>query len=104
MVVGLIYLRFLRHLPGETRRVFVIYRNAVHCGCGGHGDDWRTPFGTRITGGSWFAVLVTIEELLEMGSIVLFLHGVLRYVETTIGSVELRFGKIAAQAGTRPPR
>ena len=57
-----------------------------------------------VRAGAWFAVLVPIEELLEMGSVVLFLHGVLRYVKTTIGAVELRFGQIAAQAGTRPPR
>jgi hypothetical protein len=104
MVVGLIYLRFLRHLPGETRRLFVISGMLFIAGAVGMEMIGSRFSALGLRAGAWFAVLVTIEELLEMGSIVLFLHGVLRYAETTIGAVELRFGTIAAQAGTRPSR
>jgi hypothetical protein len=68
MVVGLIYLRFLRHLQRETRRVFVISGILFIAGAVGMEMIGARFSSHGLRAGAWFAVLVTIEELLEWGA------------------------------------
>jgi hypothetical protein len=97
-LVGAIYLPFLRHLPGETRRRFAGSGAAYVLATAGMemaGASYSAA-GGRFTPG--FMVLVTIEEGLEMGSIAVFLWAVLSYARTDIGRLEVAF----RDATTRP--
>ena len=91
-IVGLAYLRFLWSLPVRTRVQFIL-AGALFVGAsvgmemvGAH----YSSIGSRQWAG--FAVLVTIEETLEMCSIVFFLHAVLEYIAESLGPVRLLVG------------
>jgi hypothetical protein len=97
-VVGMAYIRFLRHLPSRTRKLFVASGIAfvfATIGMEMVGASYSAA-GGRFTAG--FMVLVTIEEVTEMASIALFLCAVLDYAASAIGTVLIR---IPAMSGKR---
>jgi hypothetical protein len=90
ILVGALYVPFLRHLPGRTRGLFVISGVlfvAAAVGMEMVGARY-SALGGRYRPG--FMVLVTIEEALEMISILIFLYAVLTYAATAVGTVRLR--------------
>jgi hypothetical protein len=97
VVVGVAYTRFLWHLPPQTRKRFVL-AGALFVGA---------AIGLEMAGGRYlllggrqhpgYALLSTMEEVVEMGSILFFLDAVLRYFAETIGAVHIRL------VNTSPP-
>ncbi len=95
MLLGLflLYGRFLLRLPPGIRLLIVAAGLAYAAGVLGleamaarhdelYGQDNRT-----------FTVLATIEEILEMGGIALFVYALLAYAEREHGGLEIRIGR-----------
>ncbi|MEW5930224.1 MAG: hypothetical protein AB1941_22425 [Gemmatimonadota bacterium] len=88
-VLGLAYLRFLAHLPPQTRRLFLA---AAATFVGG-------AVGAEMAGGAWVesrgfhnagsALLWTVEESLEMVGVVVFVYALLRHLELRGGAVTI---------------
>jgi hypothetical protein len=83
---GLVYLRFLRHLPARTRWLFVISGCVFVAGAVvvERSTDWcqDEDLLNTLPYNLWNAV----EEGLEMGGVVLFIHALLRYMGSAQGS------------------
>jgi len=79
-IIGLLYLRFLWHLPAQTRLLFVI-AGAIFVG-GAVGvenyTDWYEDEDLLNT--LAYNLWTAVEEGMEMGSIVLFIHALLKYM------------------------
>ena len=89
--IGLAYIRFLLHLPSRTRNLFVASGVAFVLATIG-----MEMLGASLSaaGGRFtprFMVVATIEEVLEMASIAVFLCAVLEYAGVTFGTVHCRF-------------
>ena len=89
-LVGLTYISLLRSLPARTRNRFLwagMIFVAATLGMEMAGAHYTAIGGRQLLG---FALLVTIEETLEMGSIAMFFRGVLAYIAETFGCVRIR--------------
>lgn len=106
LVVGLVYVRFIRTLPVRTRRLFVAAGSVYLAGA----------LGFELAGGWYlsqadasedlrYSLLVAAEESLEMSGIVLFIYALLDHLRQRLGGEALRI-RIPAAAGETgcPPR
>ena len=89
-LIGLIFLRFFLRLPRCTQRS-IFFAAALFLGgaigvemlSGAHAD----AFGEENFD---YAMIVTIEEFLEMLGIVVFIRALLEYIETNLGGLQLQ--------------
>ncbi len=83
------YSKFLFHLPVSTRKLFVA-AGALYIG-GAIGAEMLGGDIVYTTGGSSetlpYLIVATIEELLEMLGIVVFIHALISYIKTYLGGV-----------------
>jgi hypothetical protein len=96
---GVVYLRFLFALPRRYQWLFVV-SGIMYVG-GALGLEFVEAYYKVLTGvdlkfetGGHLVVLATligVEEMLEMGGIVLFVVALLRYLQASIGSVAIDF-------------
>jgi hypothetical protein len=95
-LVGLGFCRFLRHLPERTRNGFLL-AGAVFVG-GAIGVEMLSGLQADLYGEENFiyAMIITVEELLEMIGIVLFIHTLWEYLSTEVDEVHLRLGRAVA--------
>lgn len=87
----LVYLKFLKHLPANTR-AGVLLAGAIYL---------FGSLGVEMVGGWWddvyeihtlpYALITTVEEIFELMGKGLFLITLVSYIRTTIGSVHLSF-------------
>ncbi|HEX7028870.1 MAG TPA: hypothetical protein VF268_16640 [Gammaproteobacteria bacterium] len=91
IVLGLVFLRFLLHLPVKTRLLFLA---AAALYLGGAivvellGNHFAAVHGTK----SWrFVVSGAIEEGLEMAGMIVFIFALLKYIAEFYGEVRFRF-------------
>lgn len=91
LMIGVLYLGFLRNLPPDTRRLFVtagvIYIGGV-IGMEMVEGYYDTLYGTNNMS---FALIVMIEEVLEMLGILVFLYALMSYLRLYVGGLEVRF-------------
>jgi hypothetical protein len=90
LAVGLAYVPFLRHLPARTRTAFVVAGGCFVFAAVGFEMLGNVLTSLELRDLVSFWVVVTLEELLEMASILLFLHALLRYIAESIGPVQIR--------------
>lgn len=90
-LVGLLYLRFFLSLPCRTQRGFLLAATLFVGGAigvemlsGAHAD----VFGEENLD---YALIVTVEEFLEMLGVVIFIRALLDYIETNLGGLQLQF-------------
>jgi hypothetical protein len=86
-LVGLASLRFLAHLPRQTRRLFILSGALFVIAAVGFemlGAAFTAAIGRRSGG---FEILVAAEEGLEMFSIALFLNTVLLHISQTFSAI-----------------
>ncbi|MEG4495689.1 hypothetical protein QUB05_00555 [Microcoleus sp. F10-C6] len=83
------YIKFLLHLPVSTRKLFVA-ATALYIG-GAIGVEMLGGYivYTIGPGNLSYVMLTTIEELLEMLGIVVFIHALMSYIKTYLGGVSL---------------
>ncbi len=92
VAVGLSYLRFLAHLPAVTRRLFLVAGSLYVGGVLGvemMGAHWDSLYGQANLG---YAMIVAVEEMLEMAGIVVFLYALCSYIEQDMKEIRLSFG------------
>ncbi len=89
--VGIGFLKFLIHLPARTRYLFLV-AGAVFVGgaigvemLSGIEADARTQFSLT------YALIVTVEEMMEMLGIVLFIYALSDYISRHIGELRVQF-------------
>jgi hypothetical protein len=92
--VGIVYLKFLLHLPARTRWRFVL-AGAVYVGA---------ALGLEMVEGVWdtshgkengvYIAMVATEEILEMVGIVIFIHALLAYARDQWGAVTLQLAPV----------
>ena len=90
-IVGLIYLRFFLSLP--TRIRFLIAFAAIVFISGAIGTEMLSGVQAHRAGEEnlEYALIVTIEEFCEMLGVVIFIRGLLEYIEGHLGKLELSF-------------
>lgn len=106
LVVGLVYLKFVRSLPVRTRRLFVAAGSVYLAGALGFelAGGWYLSQGDA-SEDLRYSLLVAAEESLEMSGIVLFIYALLDHLRQRLGGEALRI-RIPAAAGETgcPPR
>lgn len=106
LVVGLVYLKFVRSLPVRTRRLFVAAGSVYLAGALGFelAGGWYLSRDDA-SEGLGYSLLVAAEESLEMSGIVLFIYALLDHLRQRLGGEALRI-RIPAAAGETgcPPR
>lgn len=90
LVLLLVFLGFLAHLPTRTRNLFLI-AGTIYVG---------GALGLEMVGGYYvesdrvenimYVILVTIEELLEMLGVIVFIHALLSYISKYIKGINLQ--------------
>ncbi len=88
-IVAMSFWRFLGHLPRRTRDGFVL-AGAVFVG-GAIGVEMISGIQADLFGEETFAysLIITLEELMEMLGVVLFIRAILNYIETSVGEIRL---------------
>ena len=91
-IVGIIYLRFYLNLPRRTQILFLMAAAVFVMGAIGvemlsgiqahqHGEENLN-----------YALIVTIEEFLEMLGVVILIRALVEYIEAELGGLQLRIG------------
>lgn len=103
------YVKFLIHLPPRSRRLFiasgaVFVGGALFIEMAAGNVEYRA--GTNET--AMYVVLVTIEELMEIAGITLFVYALLDHIRREMGGVSLVFAEpekrlTTAPSAIRPP-
>ncbi|MDA0746457.1 MAG: hypothetical protein O2954_08050, partial [bacterium] len=85
-IFGLMYLRFLWHLPAQTRWLFIVSGCVFLGGAVGveMWTDWYDD--NKLLNTLAYNLWTTVEEGMEMGSIVLFIHALLGYMRQEHGA------------------
>lgn len=85
------YLKFLMHLPVNTRWLFVI-SGTLYCmgviGLEAIGGSFIASSGQENFG---YAMIANVEEVLEMVGMVVFLYALMGYMGSNVGTVEFEF-------------
>ena len=83
-VFGLVYVRFLLHLPSRTRWLFVV-SGCVFLGGAVGVEMWTDWYADQdLLDTLAYNLWNTVEEGMEMGGVVLFIHAVLGYMRLTV--------------------
>ncbi len=105
LLFALAYLRFLWRLPPRTRVLFCV-AGAVYVG-GAIGVESLS--GLRAArhgeGDAVYVMIATVEELMEMTGVIVFIYALLDYMGRHLGEVTLCFSAVRSRAASkRPPR
>lgn len=94
--VGLIVYKFVFSIPAHTRMLFIIAGVVFLCGAAGMemvGGNYWAAQGWSVHGTDKidivYSMIVTVEELLEMVGIVIFIHALTAYYLRTAGSADI---------------
>ena len=92
-LIGIIYLRFLLSLPRKTQRLFVL--SAFVFVLGAIGVEMLSGASASQAGEETFdyALIVTIEEFLEMLGVVVLIRALLEYIEGHLGGLQISFSR-----------
>lgn len=88
------YLRFILHLPRHTRILFIVAGALFVMGAIGLellGGRQAEILKTQGSGSGALVTFQTIEELLEMTGVVIFIHALTSYLASELGQLHLRF-------------
>lgn len=92
LMLSAIYAHFIYTIPSSIRTIFLssalIYLSGV-LGFEMLGGAYDESYGTNKIG---YAMLYTVEEMLEMVGLVVFIYGLLRFIEDTVGGITIRIG------------
>lgn len=97
VVMGFFFIRFLKSLPKSTRRLFIVASLLYVGGAVGMemlGGNYASSHGSDNFG---FSLLATVEESLEMGGTILFIHALLAYLEDRYRELVFRFWAAASR-------
>ena len=91
-IIGLIYLKFFFHLPRRTKILF--FSSAFVFVLGAIGVEMLSGVQADGVGEESlpYALIVTIEEFLEMLGVVILIRALLEYIEDNFGGLEIRLG------------
>ncbi len=92
VILGLVYLRFMISLPAKTRNLFIFALLLFVSGAigvemleGRYVEMYgRTPF--------FYLFLITLEEILEMVGLVVFIYALGSYINSELGVLQIRTG------------
>lgn len=92
LLVGLLFMRFVLRLPASTRNAVIaagiVYLTGAIVVEAIAANQWEADGGTSLR----YAAISTFEEMLEMLGAILLIHGLLRHIAVTLGTVHLMFG------------
>ena len=92
-VVGICYLKFLKHLPARTRNLFIVAGMTFVGGAIGVEMLSGIEASTHDESSLNYMLIVTAEEMMEMLGIVVFIHGISDYIMSNIDSVSIQLGE-----------
>ncbi len=98
VIVGLIYLRFVLHLPQSTKRLFIAAGLIFLTGAVGIEMLSAQEVDRHSTYTITYCLLYTVEEVFEMLGIVLFIYALLSYIVQELGRLSI----IVALPGDAP--
>jgi len=90
MIFGVVYLRFLIDLPPKTRHLFMIAGIVYISGVLGMemiGAKYWSRYGADLT----YGIMATVEEILEMSGILVFIYALIDYLETYVKDIQITF-------------
>lgn len=91
IIFGVVYFRFLFALAPRTRHLFLIAGIVYISGVLGMemvGADYVWRNGSNVT----YGIMATVEEILEMSGIVVFIYALLDHLETYVKEMVITFG------------
>jgi len=89
LVVGLVYLRFVWSLPARTRRLVIIAGSIYVAGALGM-DVPEGLYAFRHGMETFpYALMTTVEEVMEMAGLTVFLYALLLYVGASVGGIQV---------------
>jgi hypothetical protein len=93
VVLAIVFASFVRHLPARTRRQ-VCLAAAVFLS-GAIGMEMLSGVQADAAGEQTFvyAMIISVEELLEMLGVVIFIHALLAYVRSEFGVLQIGFSR-----------
>ena len=88
-IITLAYLRFIRALPPRIRRLFITAGSIYILGAVGFEmlEGWYSEIHNQ--GSSLYTLLTTVEEVLEMSGIVVFIYALSSYIDSELCSLRL---------------
>nr|WP_290228386.1 hypothetical protein [Trichocoleus desertorum] len=97
LLLGLRYVKFLAQLPARTRRSFVV-SGAIYIG-GALGMEMVGSWHVTLYGQQnlAYALIMSVEETLEMLGIVVFLHALLTYLKRYVTTIQISIGNNASE-------
>lgn len=98
LLLGLVYLRFLMRLPAGTRRLFLFAGTLYVGGAIGMEVIEGVVFTTTGARTPLFVSLYTVEELLEMTGVGVFMYALAAYIATDMQALRLGIAYPAAPA------
>ena len=100
LLIGAAYLGFLADLPAKTRRLFLVAGTTFVGGALGI-EMVAGLFAQSYGGGDMRYIMIsTVEELLEMVGIVVFIYALMSYMGTHFEGVQIRIGE--EKPGSQP--
>ncbi len=99
VVVGITYLRFVLHLPADTRRLVLASGTIYVVGAIGFeavGGYYLSTHGWRM--GLSYDLIVVVEETLEAVGVLLLIYALLSYAGTHLGNLTVRIGASGAES------
>lgn len=92
IIIALAYLRFIAHLPGRTRNLFIL-AGALYVG-GALGLEMLAGHQESLESYNefLFKLFTTIEELWEKLGVLVFIHALLTYMEKYVNQVQIFIG------------
>ena len=91
IIFGVFYLRFLIDLRPKTRNLFLIAGIVYVSGVLGMemvGANYWYHYGSNLT----YGIMATVEEILEMSGILVFIYALLDYLERYVQEMQITFG------------
>jgi hypothetical protein len=91
LLTALAYLKFLLHLPQKTRELFLL-AGSIYVG-GALGMEMVCGYYADVVGqrNLIYGLMVSVEEILEMIGVIVFIYALLSYIGSHLENIDLRF-------------
>jgi len=97
-IVGVCYLKFLKHLPARTRNLFIVAGMTFVGGAIGLEMISGIEASAHDESSINYMLIVTAEEFMEMLGIVIFIHGISDYILRNINSISIQIGEAVSSS------
>ncbi|MGI9175402.1 MAG: hypothetical protein ACR2GR_08820 [Rhodothermales bacterium] len=103
LLLGVMYVRFLLHLPARYRRLFIAAALIYVGGAIGFEMVEGVVMGEQGKNNLTYNLFIVVEEAMEMGGVLVFIYALLHYIGTYLTDVRLRVAMPSSRLPGNPP-